>query len=512
MSLTCSNVTLAYPGSDPIITGLTLSIDAGELVFITGPSGTGKTTLLRALAGRIAPAAGSVSADGFPSDGDPACRRSFAERVALTEQLPERQLFATTVYDEVAFGPRNLGLDDAAVDRRVRSALACVGLDADAVGDTSPFAHSGGEKRRIAIADMLALETPYLLLDEPTAGLDPRERQRLLAALRALAHEGRGIAIVTHDAELLARKDDRVVELSTLESKNPEPAAPNDSAAAIPPEPEPSTAGSAGMAASAPRIGIYRPGFTLAHWLDPLAKLIFCALYLVSAFVARNAAGLCVVAAACILALGSCGFSPARALRTLRPFIALMTFVLVFNALFTASGPVMLAAGPLSITTGGIAFGIDSVARFALVLLGTAGLMATTSPTELSDAAARAMAPLRRLGLKTDSACLAVQMTLRFVPTLAEELDRIRTAQEARLADFSQPSALARVRAHIPVIVPLLSSAFRRADTLALAIQNREWGAHPNVRRTCLRAYRLQTRDGAAIAVAVAVLLAAALL
>ncbi len=189
-----------------------------------------------------------------------------------------------------------------------------------------------------------------------------------------------------------------------------------------------------------------------------------------------------------------------------------MAFVLIFNAVFTASGTVLITLGPLTITSGGISFALDSVLRFVLVLLGGAGLMATTSPTELSDAATRALAPLNRLGIKTDTASLAIQMTLRFVPTLVEELDRIRTAQEARLADFSQPGILARVRAYIPVIVPLLASAFRRADTLALAIQNREWDAHPSVRRTCIRAYRLRALDGVAIASAVILLIAVVLL
>ncbi len=298
MPLSCSNITLAYPGRQPILTDVSFSIEPGELVFITGPSGAGKTTLLNALAGRIAPAAGTVAVDGLISDDTPGRRSAIARRVALTEQLPERQLFAATVYDEVAFGPRNLDLTDDEIDRRVRRALACVGLDVDSVGDTSPFAHSGGEKRRIAIAGMLALETPYLLLDEPTAGLDPRERKRLLAALRDLARQGTGIAIVTHDAELIAGPDDRVVDISQLGG------ARDDSASNGTPAPHAgaakagaSTSGLTPSGTSAPRIGIYRPGATLAHKLDPLSKLIFCALYLVAAFAAHSAAGLAVVSA-----------------------------------------------------------------------------------------------------------------------------------------------------------------------------------------------------------------------
>ena len=151
MGLSCRNLIVTYPKSVlPTLHGFDLSLSRGEVVGITGPSGAGKTTLLRCLAGTLSPTAGAVEADGA---------------VALVEQQPERQLFAPTVFDEVAFGPRNLGLDEGPVAERVNKALTTVGLNPEAIASTSPFAHSGGEKRRIAIADMLAMDAAYLLLD-----------------------------------------------------------------------------------------------------------------------------------------------------------------------------------------------------------------------------------------------------------------------------------------------------------------------------------------------------------
>lgn len=236
--------------------------------------------------------------------------------------------------------------------------------------------------------------------------------------------------------------------------------------------------------------GAYTSADTFAHSLDPRAKVVFSLLLLVAAFLANGAVELGLVAVVTVASLVAAGIGPARAARTLRPFAWLMAFVLVFNAAFS---------------TGGVAYGAESVARFALVLLGSSTLMATTSPTELTDAAALLLGPLARLGARVDDAVLGVSMTLRFVPLVLGEFRRVKAAQEARLARFDQPSPLARARAYVSVMVPLFAGALRRSETLALAIRNREYGA-ADVRRTCIREYRLGARDYTAIAAGVALL------
>ncbi len=238
--------------------------------------------------------------------------------------------------------------------------------------------------------------------------------------------------------------------------------------------------------------GAYTRADTLAHSLDPRAKVVFSLLLLVAAFLANGAVGLGLVAVLTAGALAAAGIGPARAARSLRPFAWLMVFVLAFNAVFSA---------------GGAVYAVESVARFALVLLGSSTLMATTSPTELTDAAALLLRPLARLGVRVDDAVLCVSMTLRFVPLVLSEFRRVKAAQEARLARFDQPSPIARARAYVSVMVPLFAGALRRSDTLALAIRNREYGS-AGVGRTCVREYRLVARDWAALAVGSALLAA----
>ena len=501
MSLTCSNITVLYPEADACtLHDVSLEVMPGSVIGIVGASGCGKSTLLRVLAGALDAQAGSVEVDGVALGTNPTADELRAHRktVALVQQRPELQFFATNVFDEVGFGPRNLGLDEAEVARRVTTSLASVGLDPAAVCDTSPFAHSGGEQRRIAIADMLALETPYLLLDEPTAGLDPHARQLLLEHLGQLARNGRGIVIATHDSRVLDVCDEvfRLTDGSLLPqgSEDAEAASINTVVA------QPMDAGRVQAAPKAVSFGIYRPGSSLAHLLHPATKLVFCLLFMIAGFIAQRPVALAAAALTALASLTASGSSVRQAFRALKPFRWLMGFVLVFNALFTASGTLLLRAGPVQITSGGLLFGALCVVRFALIMLGTSTLMATTSPTALADGAAALLRPLARFGLRTDDATIAIQLTLRFVPVLIEEFNRIKAAQEARLARFDSPSPLQRARAFIPVITPLFSNALRRSDTLALAMVNREYGAHPAVSRTCLRSYRFDRADLAVLA------------
>lgn len=250
-------------------------------------------------------------------------------------------------------------------------------------------------------------------------------------------------------------------------------------------------------------LGIYTPGSTLAHRLDPRCKLMFVLLYLVAAFLVDSVLGFALVALVAVLSLAASGTGVRGAVRALKPFVWLMAFVLVFDVLFVSRGEVLLEAGPITVSTGGIAFAVASVVRFACVLLGTSALMATTSPTELSDGVALLLAPLERLGLRTHGASVAVGMTLRFVPVITEEFGRVREAQGCRGATFEGGLA-SRLKAYVPVIIPLLQGALRRAETLALAMENREYDAHGA--RTSIRSYALARADALVLVLAAALL------
>ncbi len=249
--------------------------------------------------------------------------------------------------------------------------------------------------------------------------------------------------------------------------------------------------------AAAGGFGAFRPGSSLAHRLDPRAKIAFVILFFVAAFCAQGLVGLAALAVAAVASQAPSGGTFARALRQLKPFAWLMVFVVVFDALFVRSGAVLFEAGPVCVSVGGIAFGVENVVRFACLLLGTSALMATTSPAALTDGFALLARPLARAGVRTDRAQLAVSMTFRFVPTLVAEFDRIRIAQASRAASFGGNVAQ-RAISTVPVLVPLFTSALRRSETLAFAVESRLFGANPGG-RTRLKTYRMSGCDWAAI-------------
>ena len=185
-----------------------------RFVAITGPNGGGKSTLAKIIAGIYTPTSGRILLEGKDIWAEPKKIRDVRFKVGLVFQYPEYQLFEETVYKDIAFGPKNMGLSAEDIDRRVRDAAAFVGLKEDLL-DKSPFELSGGQKRRVAIAGVIAMEPQVLVLDEPTAGLDPRGREAILAQIQTY-HRAKGAAVVlvSHSMEEIARNVDRIVVLS----------------------------------------------------------------------------------------------------------------------------------------------------------------------------------------------------------------------------------------------------------------------------------------------------------
>ena len=208
-------VSIAY-GGDPVVSGASVAVEPGELVVLTGGNGCGKSTLARAMCAAQLVDEGAVLVDGHdPSAGDLE-RLRVRELVGYVQQDPRDQIVSSLAYDEVAFGPRNLGLDEAEVDSRVREALSMALLDEYGQRVTTEL--SGGEQQRLAIAGVLAMRPRYLVLDEPTSQLDPAARAGLRVLFERLAHdEGIGIALVTHDADEIAVAD-RVVDCEGFQS------------------------------------------------------------------------------------------------------------------------------------------------------------------------------------------------------------------------------------------------------------------------------------------------------
>lgn len=187
----------------------------GEYLGIIGHTGSGKSTLIQHLNGLLKPTSGQVLFDGQDIWKTVERTRSTRFQVGLVFQYPEYQLFEETVYKDISFGPKNMGLDEAEIDRRVREAASFVGLT-DAQLEKSPFELSGGQKRRVAIAGVIAMEPKVLILDEPSAGLDPAGRENLLANIRDI-HRNRGttILMVSHSMDEVAQNVDRILVLKS---------------------------------------------------------------------------------------------------------------------------------------------------------------------------------------------------------------------------------------------------------------------------------------------------------
>ena len=206
MSIDIKNICYTYMRGTPFekkaLDDVSVSIDKGEIVAVIGHTGSGKSTLVQHLNGLLKPDAGQVAVDGVNLAGKDAAAKKARQLVGMVFQYPEHQIFAETVYEDIAFGPRNRGFQPEEVDKQVREAMAFVGLDFATFARRSPFQLSGGQMRRVAIAGVVAMNPDYLVLDEPSAGLDPRSRNAVFKEIMAL-HQSRGIAIVlvTHSME-----------------------------------------------------------------------------------------------------------------------------------------------------------------------------------------------------------------------------------------------------------------------------------------------------------------------
>ncbi len=192
-----------------------LTIEDGEFIAVIGHTGSGKSTLVQHLNGLLKPTRGQVLVDGEDMNGEGVDKRRIRQKVGLVFQYPEYQLFEETVAKDVAFGPKNQGLSADEVDARVRRAMARVHLDYAQYAERSPFELSGGQMRRVAIAGVLAMEPKTLILDEPTAGLDPMGRDSILSMIRGLHdQDGTTVVMVSHSMDDVAALATRLVVMS----------------------------------------------------------------------------------------------------------------------------------------------------------------------------------------------------------------------------------------------------------------------------------------------------------
>jgi energy-coupling factor transport system ATP-binding protein len=216
MSIEVRNLKYTYnpgmPGETLALDDVSFEVHDGETIGIIGHTGSGKSTLLQHLNGLIKPDSGHVYVDGQCITDGSTKLTEIRRKVGLVFQYPEYQLFEETVAKDIAFGPRNTGLPEDQLEKRVRAAMSIVGLDYDEIGEVSPFELSGGQKRRVAIAGVVAMRPSVLILDEPTAGLDPAAHNEILSMIETInASMNMIIIFVSHNMADVAKLSDRVL-------------------------------------------------------------------------------------------------------------------------------------------------------------------------------------------------------------------------------------------------------------------------------------------------------------
>ncbi len=216
MQIQVKNLTHIYsegmPYESVALTDISFEIEKGEFVGIIGHTGSGKSTLIQHLNGLLKPKTGKILIDGIDITGKDVKMRDIRRQIGLVFQYPEYQLFEETVHRDVAFGPLNLGLSQEQADERVVEAIGLVGLNYEEIADRSPFELSGGQKRRVAIAGVIAMKPEILILDEPTAGLDPKAHSDILKMIERIhSVENNTIILVSHNMGDIAKLSDKVL-------------------------------------------------------------------------------------------------------------------------------------------------------------------------------------------------------------------------------------------------------------------------------------------------------------
>lgn len=216
MSIVIKNLDKVYDQGTPYETvalmDVNIKIEEGQFIGLIGHTGSGKSTLIQHLNGLIKPTSGEISVNGFDITSKKGKLREVRKRVGLVFQYPEYQLFEETVEKDIAYGPGNLGLEEKEINKRVRESMEAVGLNYDEVSQKSPFELSGGQRRRVAIAGVIAMNPEVLILDEPTAGLDPKGRDEILTEIKELHNKKKiTVILVSHSMDDISKLAEKII-------------------------------------------------------------------------------------------------------------------------------------------------------------------------------------------------------------------------------------------------------------------------------------------------------------
>lgn len=485
-----SNLNVSYTNSQtPIIRDYSLSVKSGEIVAIMGKNGCGKSTLAKTICALIKYDSGSICVNGIKisEKTSKSQMREIRKNIGYVMQLPEQQLFAQTVFEDVAYGPKNFGLEGRELHSRVLNALKS--LHIEHLAQKSPFELSGGQQRLAAIAGVLACNPKILVLDEPTAGLDFEYAKIVLKILSDLHNKGITIIVITHDLNEAKSLGARIVTLESRKKKEIQEHAQDKKLE------------NASENVNEKKNEIKNK--SLLSLFNTRIILISCLILMFSAFSITNFYQLGILALSTLALIFLARISPMKLLLSLHMFIAIFVFSGMFNLLVVHSGREIFKIGPLLITDDGIKFAILFASRFSLVILIGSIIVLTISQTQLTEACASIISPLRIIGLPSQEIALIMSLALRFLPTLAKEAESVALAQIARGGNIKDGSIKKRLQAITSLIVPGFASVIRHANTLGLALDSRCYV--PGAKRTHLHTEKMRLKDFALLIITLAI-------
>ena len=485
-----SNLNVSYTNSQtPIIRDYSLSVKSGEIVAIMGKNGCGKSTLAKTICALIKYDSGSICVNGIKisEKTSKSQMREIRKNIGYVMQLPEQQLFAQTVFEDVAYGPKNFGLEGRELHSRVLNALKS--LHIEHLAQKSPFELSGGQQRLAAIAGVLACNPKILVLDEPTAGLDFEYAKIVLKILSDLHNKGITIIVITHDLNEAKSLGARIVTLESRKKKEIQEHAQDEKLE------------NASENVNEKKNEIKNK--SLLSLFNTRIILISCLILMFSAFSITNFYQLGILALSTLALIFLARISPIKLLLSLHMFIAIFVFSGMFNLLVVHSGREIFKIGPLLITDDGIKFAILFASRFSLVILIGSIIVLTISQTQLTEACASIISPLRIIGLPSQEIALIMSLALRFLPTLAKEAESVALAQIARGGNIKDGSIKKRLQAITSLIVPGFASVIRHANTLGLALDSRCYV--PGAKRTHLHTEKMRLKDFALLIITLAI-------
>lgn len=488
-ALCFSHLDFSYRNGTPIFKNFSLDIHAGELTAITGRSGSGKSTLFELAAGLLKPAGGNIGARGRP---------------VLALQLSESALFEEFAADDVAFGPQNRGLSGETLRGRVQEAMNICGLPFDDFADRRIHTLSGGEKRKLALAGIIALESEVYLFDEPTAGLDPKSRLQVMNTLAALAESGKAVVFSTHRADEAAFADRRIdIERAKKDGCGGEKDSVQKNGLQTVEETDTSLLESLRRTSS----GLYEKASSPLHKLPPPAKiLLFLSLFIASLCI-QNTAALAVCTLAALIYVCIARFSLLRLTGLFFKFVPWLLLFALFQCVFfpAAEGEaVYFAFKAVTLTPSKLRLSILTILHAAAALPLLTGFMYSCESGELLEGFKKLLLPLDKLGIKTKYVSFTFVLVFRFLPILADTAAQIiktqlirgglaedeyrslkdgqrrgcnrheRCAYKAENGDTKKRKGpFSRLRSMLPLFVPLISQTLRRAEAFAETLDAR---------------------------------------